>query len=67
MSNTTTVTKHCPFCHKMNTLIVSTEGLRKWQAGTTIQSAFPKMSVNDRELMISGICPSCWSNVFPDC
>jgi hypothetical protein len=35
-----------------------------WQDGALAQDAFPYLSADDRELLISGICPTCWEKSF---
>ena len=40
--------------------------VRRWQRGTLIQNAFPDMSADDRERLITGICPSCRKKLFKD-
>lgn len=36
-----------------------------WQQGEFIQNAFPRLSADDREIMISGTHPTCWDKMFP--
>ena len=31
-----------------------------------IQEIFPDMSASHREMLISGTCPECWGEMFPD-
>ena len=35
-----------------------------WKDGAFVQDAFPYLSAEVREMLISGICPSCWNNMF---
>jgi hypothetical protein len=35
-----------------------------WQNGVLAQVAFPYLSANEREALISGICPTCWEKMF---
>lgn len=35
--------------------------LEKYQNRERIQHCFPDMSVDDREFLVSGICPKCWN------
>lgn len=35
-----------------------------WRSGMLIQDAFPELSAEDREFLISGLCPKCWNNIF---
>ena len=54
----------CPLCGEESHVRVSKEGMRAWNEGTHIQHAFPHNSADDRELLLSGICPKCWKDVF---
>jgi len=31
-----------------------------------MQDIFPELSIEDRELLISGTCGTCWNKLFPD-
>lgn len=57
---TVDVVKTCVFCGKVHTLIVDRLRYEQWQTGSLIQVAFPDMSVDQREILISGTCPECW-------
>lgn len=55
------------FCGKKAELVVPTEGLKRYtEGGAYIQDAFPTLSSGQRELMLTGTCPSCWSDAFGD-
>lgn len=56
----------CPFCGHINFISVYDEDYFAWQDGELVQKAFPYLSADDREMLISGICPSCWEAMFPD-
>ena len=69
-----TIETRCPFCRKAHTVQVHGKAhtvqvhgkdYRAWQNGKHAQDAFPYLSANERELLISGIYPSCWDNMFP--
>jgi hypothetical protein len=34
-------------------------------AGVLIQQAFPNLSSEDRERIMTGTCPACWDEIFP--
>ncbi len=36
----------------------------KWQEGELAQNAFPYLSADEREMLISGVCPKCWAKTF---
>ncbi len=54
------VTTVCPFCGEEHTVIVDIEGFFKWQDGALVQDVFSYLSADERELLISGICPECF-------
>lgn len=59
-----TIVTYCPFCNEAHEIQCNEEDYLDWQDGMTAQEAFPYLSANDREMLISGICPSCWSALF---
>lgn len=58
------VITECPFCHKANEVEVNEMDYWDWQDGALAQDAFPYLSTDERELLISGICPKCWDDMF---
>lgn len=54
----------CPFCGEVNTVTVSCEDFNAWQNGELVQNAFPYLSSEEREMLVSGICPKCWERTF---
>ena len=60
-----TVITTCPICGHANEVEVNEMDYLDWQDGMLVQDAFPYLSANEREMLISGICPSCWDNMFP--
>lgn len=54
----------CPFCGEQKIIKVPAEGYFAWQSGECIQNALPNLSADDREMLISGICPKCWEQTF---
>ena len=56
----------CRSCGKQHVVRVSVDGFAKWKNGMNIQEALPKVSASDRELLISGICPTCWDKMFAE-
>lgn len=59
--------KQCGWCSKPPTLMVldATE-YERWQAGEFVQVAFPTMSADLREVLISGTHPQCWDKMLSD-
>lgn len=58
------VITRCPFCGHANEVEVNEIDYLDWQDGTLAQDAFPYLSANEREMLISGICPTCWDGMF---
>jgi hypothetical protein len=58
-------TPPCPCCHKTSELEVEEAEFRLWRAGLIhVQDAFPNMSVDNRELLMTGTHPDCWDAMF---
>lgn len=56
----------CQFCKKNNVVKFNREDFFDWTNGKLIQDAFPYLSVSERELIKTRICPSCWNRIFND-
>lgn len=54
----------CPFCGRANEVEVNEMDYLDWQDGVLAQDAFPYLNANEREMLISGICPTCWDGMF---
>lgn len=64
MARTLTVVIACVECHTVIKLKVDPADYAKWQAGELIQRAMPYLDVGERELLISGICSTCFDQLF---
>lgn len=60
------ISKTCRGCDKTYDIEVEQEDFLKWQNGAFIQDAFPYLSVDDREMLISSFCGTCFNDMFPD-
>ena len=58
------VGRHCPFCGKLHEVLVSEADYAAWQGGEHAQNAFPYLTADEREILISGTCPKCWDSMF---
>ena len=66
MSETIMVkTKACTVCGESEFWKLDRAAVESWQAGEYIQNAFPEMSMEDREILITGTHPACWDKLFP--
>ena len=55
----------CPFCGQEHTITVDEWDYELWYfADLPAQKAFPYLSTDEREMLISGICPTCWEKTF---
>jgi len=54
----------CPFCGHANEVEVNEMDYLDWQDGKMAQDAFPYLSADEREKLISGCCPQCWDKMF---
>ena len=58
------VVTRCPFCGEAHTVLVNEMDYYDWQDGKLAQDAFPYLSADEREMLISGICPTCWDGMW---
>lgn len=59
------ITVRCRICRTEHPLVVNLDGYLSWKyEGQKIQNALPDLSPENRELLISEICPKCWTNLF---
>ncbi len=58
------IKKTCPFCGKTTIITVNKNDYDKWQEDTLIQRAFPYLSADEREVLITGMCYDCQAKVF---
>jgi len=62
------VTRKSPFSGDVNTITihVTREELARYSAGEVIQNAFPNLSADEREFILTGITPTEWADSFPE-
>ena len=56
----------CPLCGIHSELTVNKNELETYKKGALIQRAFPNLSNGQRELLLTGICPKCWNDMFKE-
>ena len=54
----------CRVCGVTHTLMVNLHDMGRWQNGSLIQDAMPYLSADERELLISGTCGTCFDKMF---
>ena len=60
----TTMFETCPFCGKVSEIEVDAEDFMIYCEGELVQNAFPYLSSAEREVIISGICVECQTELF---
>ena len=58
----------CVMCGEFHEVVVTKESLAEFQSPNrrNIQDVFPYLSPSDRELLLTNICPNCWTKMFGD-
>jgi hypothetical protein len=54
----------CRSCSKSVSIMVNGQDVVDWKSGTYIQDAMPYLSVDEREILISGTCGTCFDKMF---
>lgn len=54
----------CKICGKTHMFEVNPKGYKLYEEGMLIQKALPELTPNQRELMISQICGTCFDKIF---
>ena len=58
-------TVRCQDCGQDHKLLARPSDVKAWRMGAPIQWALPYLSVDERELLISGTCGECYDRMFP--
>ena len=67
MNNDTTktiITDGCVICGERSYMTVNLDSYTKWTNGVYAQDAFPTMTADEREMLISGTHPQCFDEIF---
>ena len=54
----------CPFCGGEHSVEVNLAGFEAWRNGELIQRVMPDLTSDEREQLISGLCPKCQAKMF---
>lgn len=54
----------CPGCHNVGRVEVEESDFYDWKGGKFVQDAFPYLSADQRELLITGYDKKCWDKLF---
>lgn len=55
---------YCMLCAKEYIFRINDKSLDLFQQGYSVQDAFYYLQPNQRELLISRVCPDCWDKTF---
>lgn len=65
MLNPVTIETTCPFCGQTHEVTVEEFDYILWEVSDVLaQDVFSYLSADEREMLISGICPDCWERTF---
>lgn len=64
METITVTTDPCRQCKVASALVVPREGYEAWRSGALIQNVLPTLTVDERELLMTGTHPQCWDELM---
>lgn len=56
----------CIVCGQSGEVQLTDREFQAWQDGASIQTAAPRLSEGEAELLITGTHPDCWDKMFED-
>jgi hypothetical protein len=59
-----TICKRCFHCGETSFIQLNVSDLNSYQSGLYAQDAFPYLTAEQREIIISGTHPECWNELF---
>lgn len=62
--NSVIATPICPICGRIGTVALTTEQAARYNEGGPIHEALPEVPRAEREQLISGTHPDCWTQAF---
>lgn len=54
----------CLFCGERSEVTLDAAAYSRWRGGHYVQTAFPEMSAEEREVLITGTHAACWVKIF---
>ena len=60
-----TFSGECLFDNHPFSITTKLTDANRWINGESIQNCFPHLSADDREILLSGISPNHWNELFP--
>lgn len=56
----------CGLTKEIHEFTIKVADFNKWESGELVQRAFPYLNTDQREMLMTGITPAEWDNLFPD-
>lgn len=56
----------CPECKKHTVITVPAKAYQAWREGAKVQHALSMLNADQREQLMTGICPKCWDKLFKE-
>lgn len=60
------VLRKCMICHKTSEVEVPAQGLWNWEHGEFVHKAFPQLTPEQREQIVTGTHAACWDAAFAE-
>lgn len=57
-------TRPCPVCGERSQFSIDQAAYIRWERGAYVQDAFPHLTADERELLMTGTHPACWEKIF---
>lgn len=57
---------NCPICNSKIYILVNKQDYINWKNGTLAQLAFPYLSADKREGLLSGLCNKCFNKMMSE-
>ena len=65
LDNAIYIGRECPICGCYHKVLVDEDDYIAWKNGDLLaQEAFPYLTASEREILMSGICRTCWIHIF---
>jgi len=61
-----TLSGNCTYCNIPQVVTVTAQAYYNWDHGMFVQNAFPNLSKDEREFLVSGICGKCFDKMFAE-
>ena len=57
---------HCDHCPELVAITVTHDQVRRWLKGDYVQDVFASLTPDEREMLLSRVCGSCWDRMFKE-